>query len=70
MHVHSQDFYSQLVEELISNQTDPEIAQRLTKAFTDLTTGLQLTFTRQEKITFESNFENFVFNVQGFLFVK
>lgn len=65
-----QDFYMQLVEELISSQTEPEIAQRLSKAFTDLTAGLLLIYNRHEKATFENNFERFVFNVQGFLFIK
>ena len=60
----------QLVEELISNQTESEIAERLSKAFTDLTAGLRLSYDRQEKANFENNFERFVFVVQGFLFIK
>lgn len=58
------------MEELISSQTEQEIAQRLSKAFTDLMAGLHLTYDRQEKTTFENNFERFVINVQGFLFIK
>lgn len=66
----SQDYYTQLVEELIASQTDPEIAERLSKAFTELTSRLRLCYDRQEKVAFENNFEKFVFNIQGFLFIK
>ncbi len=59
-----------MVEELISSQTEPELVQRLSKAFNELTAGLNLRYDRQEMNTFENNFERFVVHVQGFLFIK
>ncbi|XP_011647101.1 exportin-4-like isoform X1 [Pogonomyrmex barbatus] len=65
-----QDQYQQLVQSIVSTQTDPQIAQRLANAFTTLTANIELNAERDQRIKFKDNFEKFIVNVQGFLMVK
>ncbi|CAN0300704.1 unnamed protein product [Lampetra fluviatilis] len=63
--------YSELVEVLLSRQTDPLAYQRLADAFNKLTPGqLALSLERKHKTQFLKNLEEFLSNVRGFLCVK
>lgn len=57
-----------LVSQLISAQPDAVIADKLTKAFTALTTNIEQTALRQSK--FEIKFEQFMIDIRSFLFIK
>lgn len=69
-----QEQYQQLIQNIISTQTDPEIAQKLANAFTALTEDVDFDNVdlnnRPQKLKFKDNFDKFVVNVQGFLMVK
>lgn len=68
-----QEQYQQLIQNIVSTQTDPEIAQRLANAFTALTANVNLDLDlndRVQKMKFKENFDKFVVNVQGFLMIK
>jgi len=65
-----QDTYSQLVDILLQGQADPGNRQRLLEAFTTLTANTPLTAERIHRIRFRDNFDKFIVNVRGFLFVK
>ncbi|XP_067013326.2 exportin-4 isoform X2 [Anabrus simplex] len=65
-----QDEYQQLVQQLLNAQQDPIVGQRLAKAFTDLTTGIELNMGRKQRIKFRESFEKFIVTVHGFLLVK
>jgi hypothetical protein len=65
-----QDTYSQLVDILLQGQADPSNRQRLLEAFTTLTANTPLTAERIHRIRFRDNFDKFIVNVRGFLFVK
>lgn len=70
-----QDFFSQaeyqeLVQTLLHSQTDATTGQRLAESFTQLTTNVELTADRINRIKFRDNFEKFIANVRGFLLVK
>ncbi|CAL1532791.1 unnamed protein product [Lymnaea stagnalis] len=66
----SQELYKDLVNQLIQVQPE-EYKNRLLQAFNELTPqSLQLTITRQNKITFRANFDVFLNNVRGFLCVR
>ncbi|XP_059177669.1 exportin-4-like isoform X2 [Physella acuta] len=66
----NQDLYRDLVNQLIQVQPE-EYKQRLLQAFNELTPqSLQLSITRQNKITFRANFDMFLNNVRGFLCVR
>lgn len=69
------DQYQEFVQNLLSSQTDQEIAQRLANAFTTLTADVDF-IPRPEKeeskevSKFKKNLDNFIVNIQGFLMVK
>ena len=66
-----QDTYHQLVELLIQSQAHDETnKQRLVEAFTQLTHNIPLSAERIHRIRFRDNFDKFIVNVRGFLFVK
>ncbi|XP_059487994.1 exportin-4-like [Neocloeon triangulifer] len=65
-----QQSYHQLVDEILSVQTEDVARQRLTKAFAELTADLTLAPDRTNTLKFRENFEKFVANVHGFLLVK
>jgi len=66
-----QDTYHQLVELLIQSQAHDETnKQRLMEAFTQLTLNIPLSAERIHRIRFRDNFDKFIVNVRGFLFVK
>jgi hypothetical protein len=65
-----QDDYQHLVQGLLDSQQDHLVAERLAKAFTDLTSNITLNTERQNRIKFRDNFEKFIVNVHGFLLVK
>ena len=65
-----QDDYQSLVQQLLNSQQDPATAERLAKAFNDLTLNVQLNTERQFRLKFRDNFEKFIVNVHGFLMVK
>jgi len=65
-----QETYSQLVDMLLQAQEDPSNRQRLLDSFTALTQNIPLTAERIHRIRFRDNFDKFIVNVRGFLFVK
>jgi hypothetical protein len=65
-----QDDYQHLVQGLLDSQQDQLVAERLAKAFTELTSNIALNTKRQNRMKFRENFEKFVVNVHGFLLVK
>lgn len=65
-----QEDYQEIVQNFINAQSNSETAQRLVKAFTDLTTNITLNTERSQKMRFRENFEKFVVNVHGFLLIK
>jgi len=56
--------------QLINNQTDAHITNRLRNAFTLLTTNIEFTGQHLMRNRFKNNFDNFITNLRGFLFVK
>lgn len=65
-----QEQYRQIVQNILSTQTDQQIAQRLANAFTALTANVELNTERPQKVKFKDNFDKFIINVQGFLMIK
>ena len=65
-----QDSYHQLVELLIQSQADQANKHRLMEAFTQLMHNIPLGAERIHRIRFRDNFDKFIVNVRGFLFVK
>ena len=65
-----QDTYRELVNYLVESQTDPNNKQRLMEAFRKLTEDLPMSAERIYRIKFRENFEKFVVEVRGFLFIK
>lgn len=65
-----QEQYQQLVQNILSIQTDQQVAQRLANAFTELTKHVELNTERLHKMKFKDNFDKFIINVQGFLIIK
>ena len=65
-----QDTYRELVNYLVESQTDPTNKQRLMEAFRKLTDELPMSAERIYRIKFRENFEKFVVEVRGFLFIK
>lgn len=65
-----QEDYQQMVQNIINNQTDSQTAERLAKAFNDLTANVTLITERPQKMRFRENFDKFIVNVHGFLLVK
>ncbi|KAJ8315064.1 hypothetical protein KUTeg_007214 [Tegillarca granosa] len=66
-----QEQYKHLVNELLQNQVEPSIKERLLEAFNNLTpASLNMTINRQSKIAFMQNFDQFLINVRGFLCVR
>ncbi|KAL0106779.1 hypothetical protein PUN28_015377 [Cardiocondyla obscurior] len=68
-----QEQYQQLIQNILSTQTDPQVAQRLANAFTALTKDVNFSQNlnnRPQRLLFKDNFDKFVVNVQGFLMVK
>ncbi|KAG7176057.1 Exportin-4-like [Homarus americanus] len=62
--------YQELVQSLLHSQTDQTTGQRLAESFTQLTTNVELTADRMNRVKFRDNFERFIANVRGFLLVK
>lgn len=62
--------YQQVVQEILSTQTDQDVAQRLASAFTALTENVELNTARPQRLKFKENLQQFIINVQGFLLVK
>jgi hypothetical protein len=56
--------------QLINNQTDVQIIDRLRNAFTLLTTNIDFNGQHLMKCRFKNNFDSFTTNIRGFLFVK
>ena len=65
-----QDTYQQLVELLLQTQADEGNRQRLMEAFSQLMQNIPLGAERIHRIRFRDNFDKFIVNVRGFLFVK
>jgi len=66
-----QDTYKELVELIIQSQAQEENnRQRLVEAFSQLTHNIPLSAERIHRIRFRDNFDKFIVNVRGFLFVK
>ncbi|XP_018403866.1 PREDICTED: exportin-4-like [Cyphomyrmex costatus] len=68
-----QEQYQQLIQNIVSTQTDLQVAQRLASSFTALTANVDVGIDlndRLQRLRFKENFEKFVVNVQGFLMVK
>lgn len=65
-----QDEYQQVVQNILSTQTDQEIAQRLSAAFRRLTSSTEWDTDRSNKNIFKRNFDRFIIDVRGFLMVK
>lgn len=65
-----QEQYQQIVQNLLAAQSDPQIAQRLAAAFTELTENIELHIQSTQMLKFRMNFDTFIVNVQGFLMVK
>jgi len=65
-----QDTYQQVVEALIASQEDESNRSRLVEAFKVLMTNIPLTAERIHRIRFRDNFDKFIVNVRGFMFVK
>lgn len=59
--------YQQLQQNLINEQTNAMVAQRLVSVFGELTTGVQFNAERVDMLKFQDNFNKFIVNVQGFL---
>ena len=66
----SQDTYQEMVQYLVSSQTDPNNKARLVEAFHELTKDIPLTGERVYRMKFRESFDKFVVNVRGFLLVK
>ena len=67
----AQDTYKELVELIIQSQAQEENnRQRLVEAFSQLTHNIPLSAERIHRIRFRDNFDKFIVNVRGFLFVK
>ncbi|CAE1267217.1 Exportin-4 [Acanthosepion pharaonis] len=66
-----QEKYRHLVTELLYSQEEQEYKERLLEAFNQLTpSSLKLVITRQNKVAFLQNFEQFLINARGILCVK
>mmetsp|Transcript_470 Transcript_470/g.864 ORF Transcript_470/g.864 Transcript_470/m.864 type:complete len:1240 (+) Transcript_470:104-3823(+) len=61
--------FASMVDAMVSSQPDPTLQQRLKSAFTKLMqdNGLQLSYTRQNKRTFEKNMVVFINETRGFM---
>ncbi|VVC37256.1 Hypothetical protein CINCED_3A011540 [Cinara cedri] len=62
--------FQQISMQLINNQTDELIAERLRCAFTLLTSNIDFNGQHSMKCRFKNNFDCFTTNIRGFLFVK
>ncbi|KAG7189043.1 hypothetical protein KM043_008634 [Ampulex compressa] len=62
--------YQHLVQNILSSQSDEQVAQNLASAFKRLTNNVELDGHRIHRLKFRDNFDKFVVNVQGFLMVK
>ena len=51
-------------------QANPNHAERLKEAFTELTSNLQMNGQKSQSFKFDSNFDKFITNLQVFLMVK
>ncbi|PNF16845.1 hypothetical protein B7P43_G16786 [Cryptotermes secundus] len=65
-----QDDYQHLVQGLLDSHQDQLVAERLAKAFTELTSNITLNIERQNRIKFRDSFDKFIVNVHGFLLIK
>jgi len=52
------------------DQSEPANKQRLSDAFSELTSNIPLNTDRLNRIRFRDNFDKFIVNVRGFLLVK
>jgi len=55
---------------LISSQGEGERGQRLAKAFTGLTTGIDQSLDRVNRLRFRDAFKEFLVEIRGFMMVK
>ncbi|XP_076244217.1 exportin-4 isoform X2 [Calliopsis andreniformis] len=65
-----QERYEQLVQNILSSQSDQEVVQRLVDAFTKLSQDIDFNNERNYILDFYDRFQVFAFNVWGFLVVK
>lgn len=56
--------------QLINDQTDPSVMDKLHNAFTLLTTSIDFNGQHLMKCRFKNNFDTFTTNIRGFLFIK
>lgn len=56
--------------QLINDQTDASVMDKLHNAFTFLTTGIDFNGQHAMKCRFKNNFDTFTTNIRGFLFIK
>ncbi|XP_045460234.1 exportin-4-like isoform X2 [Harmonia axyridis] len=62
--------YEMSTNAMVQMQQDPMVSNRLAAAFERLLSGVEFDNERTSRVKFKSNFEKFVFHVQGFLLVK
>ncbi|XP_020912207.1 exportin-4 [Exaiptasia diaphana] len=67
----NQEYYSELVRDLLAQQTDPVVTQRLLAAFNTLTPNdMRVSLDKTSKTRFRRSLDSFLTNVKGFLFTK
>ncbi|KAL5234349.1 hypothetical protein ACI65C_001759 [Semiaphis heraclei] len=64
------DEFQQISMQLINDQTDASVIEKLHNAFTLLTTGIDFNGQHAMKCRFKNNFDTFTTNIRGFLFIK
>ncbi|CAI6367793.1 unnamed protein product [Macrosiphum euphorbiae] len=64
------DEFQQISMQLINDQTDASVMDKLHNAFTFLTTGIDFNGQHAMKCRFKNNFDTFTTNIRGFLFIK
>ncbi|XP_026810149.1 exportin-4-like [Rhopalosiphum maidis] len=62
--------FQQISMQLINDQADASVIDRLHNAFTLLTAGIDFNGTHAMKCRFKNNFDSFTTNIRGFLFIK
>lgn len=67
-----QDEYNQIVQNLLSTQSDEQVAQRLANTFKKLTEHMNFLwkYVCGDKKRLKNSFDEFVANLQGFLMIK
>ncbi|XP_003746722.1 exportin-4 [Galendromus occidentalis] len=64
------NLYKELVESMVSAQSDDNLKQRLAEAFSQLTETVQMIPDRGNRLKFRNAFDAFISRVRGFLCVK